>query len=215
MKKILLLIMVLLVFPIMVNAKTPNKEETFKVIENIENVLVDENIIINKVSINDKELLLDVTDNEINTIKKLSYTFDNNKLEFTGGYFILKDNKIEDIIDNDYAFYLYSILENKSTIPYDVDNYYNKTNIKKLVETNYKDIYKEPTNTFGITLKKDHDLTRIYYDYYLDGDYPVIDIEDIDNSKNPPTGNYTLIITLMLIVFTGIGVYTCMDSKKE
>ena len=56
MKKILLLIIVL-VFPLFVFAKTPNKEETLKVIKNIENTLVGENIKIESTNITNEKII--------------------------------------------------------------------------------------------------------------------------------------------------------------
>lgn len=206
MKKILLII-ILLLFPVTVFAKTPNKEETFKVIKEIENISVDENIKIDSTDITDNKIIFKVNGESI----EIPYTFENNKFSFTGGYYYNGN-----IIGNEYAFYLYSILENKSSIPYDEKNYYNGNKIKELIQTNYKDNYKEPTNTFGLSLKKSNDKVYITYNYYLDGDYPVMQMEEsTDEFTNPATGNYSLLITIMLICVLSIGVYTVMDPKKS
>ncbi|MBQ9019372.1 MAG: hypothetical protein IJ097_03605 [Bacilli bacterium] len=213
MKKVLL-ILVLLLFPMIVNAKTPNLEETLKVIKNIENVLVDENIKIESTSVDDNNIIFNINGEK----KMIPYEFKNNKFSFTGGSFIINNDKkiVGEIKDNEYAFYLYSILENKSTIPYDINNYYNNDNIIKLVNENYKDNYIEDTNTFGITLKNSANKVTIVYDYYLDGDYPVLEIENLtDDLKNPATGNISLLITIMLISVVLIGAYTCLGSRKE
>lgn len=215
MKKLLFLI-ILLLFPITVFAKTPNKEETFKIIKGISNVAVSEDVKIESTSIDDDYIIFVIDSNEI----KIPYTFIDNKLSFVGGNFIVDGNNkiIGDINNNSYAFYLYSILENKSTIPYDSYNYYNDSNIKKLVNEYFATVYKEPTNTFGITLEKtENNKYNIVYDYYLDGDYPVMDFDKVEDTDvvNPATGNYNVLITIMLIAVLCIAVYTYVDPKKS
>lgn len=207
MKKILLLVILLLLFPIGVYAKTPTKDEALEIIGEIENVLVDENIKIESTTVTNDKIIF-----KINGIdKEIPYTYENNKFSFTGGYY-----SNGNIYDNEYAFYLYSILENKSTIPYDEKNYYNNNKIKEMIDTNYKDSYKEETNTFGITLKKENEKINIIYNYYLDGDYPVMEMEETkDELTNPATGNYNFMITVMLICVLSIGAYTVMDPKKS
>lgn len=204
MKKILLII-ILLLFPITVYAKTPNKEETFKVIKEIENVYVDEDIKIESTEITLDKIIFKIN----NEYKEIPYTFKDNIFSFKGGYY----NK--DIMENNYAFYLYSILENKSTIPYDENNYYNNSKIKDLIENNYKDNYIEPSNTFGISLDKKDDKIYITYNYYLDGEYPIMSIDEDSSFKNPATGNYSLLITIMLVCVLSIGAYTVIDPKKS
>ena len=212
MKKIFL-ILILLLFPITVFAKTPNKEETFKVIKDITNVSVSEDIKIESTSIDEDNIIFVIDGKEV----KIPYTYIDNKLSFIGGEVILENNKVKEINNNDYAFYLYSILENKSTIPYDINNYYNNETIKEKIETDFSLEYKENTNTFGITLEKiDNNKYRIIYDYYLDGDYPIVELEEVsDDFTNPSTGNYNLLITIMLISVLCIGVYTYVDPKKS
>ena len=207
MKKVLLFI-VLLLFPIIVFAKTPNKEETFKIIKDIKNVSVSENIKIESTDIDSDNIIFVIDNKEV----KIPYTFSINKLSFNGG--IVENGKVK---DNDYAFYLYSILENKSTIPLDIDNYYNNETIEKKVKEDFSTEYKEDTNTFGFTLEKiDDNKYRIIYNYYLDGDYPVLDLEQVnDDLENPATGNYNLLITIMLIAVLCIGIYTYVDPKKS
>jgi len=205
-KKVLLLI-ILLLLPITVFAKTPTKDDLLQFINDIENVSVDEDIKISSTEISNDKIIFKINDQ----LKEIPYTYENNKFSFIGGYY-----SNGNIIDNDYAFYLYSILENKSTIPYDEENYYNNNKIKELIQTNYKDSYKEPTNTFGITLNKENDKVSIIYNYYLDGDYPIMEVEEVsDEITNPATGNYNLIITMMLIGVLSLGAYTVVDPKKS
>ena len=213
MKK-LLFIIILLLFPITVFAKTPNKEETFKIIKDISNVSVSEDIKIESTSITDDYIIFNINNEEV----KIPYIFEDNKLSFVGGTFTVDSNKkiVGDITNNEYAFYLYSILENKSAIPYDVNNYYNTVTIKNIINKEFSNSYRENTNTFGFSLKEiDNNKYSIIYNYYLDGDYPVIELEQIsDDLTNPATGNYNLLITIMLISVLCIGVYTYANPKK-
>ena len=212
MKKVLLFL-VLLLFPIVVFAKTPNKEETFKVIKGIANVSVSEDIKIEYTKIDDDNIYFIINDEEI----KIPYSFSNNKLSFTGGTVFLENGKVKDISNNSYAFYLYSILENKSTIPYDMNNYYNEETIKDKLNNEFALEYKEDTNTFGISLEKiDNNKYNIIYNYYLDGDYPVLELDSLGNDiENPATGNYNLLITILFISVLCIGVYTYVNPKKS
>lgn len=224
MKKLKYLILLLLLFPITVCAKTPNKDETIKVIESIENVQVDDGIIIYNVDVDNNKMILNLSDNGNTTQKEINYYFDDKGLTFKGGNFIVDKNTKELTIkeSNDYAFYLYSILENKSSVPYNIDNYYNNTNIieKAKVLTENERVYIEDTNTFGITLKKEvvdnSEYINIYYNYYYTGDYPVMIKEEVtEELKNPETGNYSIIITVILIITIGIGIYTYFEPDKR
>ena len=214
MKK-LLFVVLLLIFPISVYAKTPNLDETLKVIKDINNVLVDDDVKIEFTTVEDDSIIFIINGNSV----KVDYTFSDNKFSFVGGTFQLDNNKkiIGDIQDNQYAFYLYSILESKSTIPYDQDDYYNDNNIKKMINNNFNDVYKEKTNTFGISLKEiTKNKYQLVYDYYLDGDYPVIELDTLSNDiKNPATGNYNILITIMLVSVLCIGLYTYFEPNKS
>ena len=206
MKKVLLLI-ILLIIPISVFAKTPNKEETLKIIKDIENINVDEETKIYSTNVTENKIIFKINDK----LKEIPYTFENNKFSFIGGYY-----SNGNIIDNEAAFYLYSILENKSTIPYDETNYYNNKRIKYLIENNYNDTFIDSTKTFGITFGKEKNRINIIYNYYLDGDYPVMGIdEETDEFTNPATGNYSLLVTVMLVCVLSIAVYTVVDPKKS
>ena len=218
MKKLKYLFLLLLLLPITVFAKTPNKEETIKVIESIENIQVDDGIIIYSAKYENDKIILNINDNGTNKQIPIICKFDDEHLEFQGGKYLVKDN-IEIIESNDYAFYLYSILENKSTIPYDIDNYYNNDNVLKKVKelkANNK-TYIESSNTFGLTLFKENiEYIRVSYNYYFTGDYPVMIKEEItDEFKNPETGNYTIYITIMLVIVAGLGIYTYVSPIKE
>jgi len=217
MKKLKYLVLLLLLFPITVCAKTPNKEETIKVIESIENVQVDEGIIIYSAEYDEDKIILNINDNGTNKQIPISCTFDDESLTFKGGKYLVKDD-VEVIESNNYAFYLYSILENISNIPYNIDSYYNNDNVIKKVKefkANEK-TYIESSNTFGLSLSREQGYIRVYYNYYFTGDYPVMIKEEItDEFKNPDTGNYTIYITIMLVIVAGLAIYTYVMPVKE
>ena len=224
MKKLKYLILLLLLLPITVYAKTPNKEETIKVIESIENIQVDDGIIIYKASIDGIRINLNLSDNGIVTNKKINFNFDEEKLSFKGGTYVIDSitKELKEIESNDYAFYLYSILENKSSAPYDINNYYNKINIEEKIKEFKEDekIYIDDTKTFGITLKKEKlgttEYIKVYYNYYFTGDYPVMIKEETTSEfTNPNTGNYNTIVTIVLIIVIGIGIYTYFEPNKR
>ena len=219
MKKIIYFV-VLLLLPICVFAKTPNKEETTKFIENITNVQVDDGIKIYNVSVDDNEIVLNINDNGIITEKRIAYQYNKNELVFKGGVYQNNNNVLKEVETNDYAFYLYSILENASSTPYEIDNYYNRNNIEEKIKKLSEDTktYTDTSKTFGLTLSKELienvEYVNISYHYYFDGDNPVmLREEETDELKNPQTGNYTVMITVMLMAVIGIGLYTSIDSK--
>lgn len=213
MKKIILVIIVLLLLPIMVYAKTPNKEETLKVIEKIENIQVDDNIVIKNISIGDNKFTIILNNDGNIEQKEINYLFKDNELEFGVG-----DISLEELNKNNYAFYLYSILENKSAVPYDVNNYYNNSNIKEKVLNQKENIktYIDVSKTFGITISKENNL-NIKYHYYFDGDYPIMERSIITDEEltNPETRNYNVLISIMLVSIVLIGIYTYYDATKK
>ena len=219
MKKAILLILLIysVLIPLQPKAKTPTKEETMKIIDAIENIQVDENVKIKSSEIQNNTIKLNIERDSKEEEIKVYFEWIDNTLNIYGGC-ILKNNNQFNIIDNDYAFYIYSILERESTIPYDYDNYYNNLNIKKIVDNNnFKDTIslKEKTNTFGITLEKQNNVINIIYHYYLDGDYPIILINDDELSENPSTGNFTTYTSFTFILIVGVACYTYMNPKKE
>lgn len=220
MKKVILLILILysIMIPLQIKAKTPTKEETMKIIDDIENIQVDDDIRIKSTEIQNNTIILNMEKDSKEEQIKVYYEWIDNTLNIYGGTILINNNQVN-IIDNEYAFYLYSILERESTIPYDYDNYYNNLNIRKIVENNinFQDSIslKEKTNTFGITLEKDNNIINIIYQYYLDGDYPIIMINEDELSENPNTGNFTTYTTFAFILIVGVACYTYMNPKKE
>ena len=220
MKRAFLIILFLysILIPLQIKAKTPTKEETMKIIDDIENIQVDDDIKIKSSEIQNNSIILNIEKDRKEEQVKVYYEWINTTLNIYGGSILINNNQVN-IMNNDYAFYIYSILERESTIPYDYDNYYNNLNIKKIVENNinFQDTIslKEKTNTFGITLEKDNNIINIIYQYYLDGDYPIIMINEDELSENPNTGNFTTYTTFAFILIIGVACYTYMNPKKE
>ena len=225
MKKIgILLFLLVVMIPIGVLAKTPNQEEIVKVINSIENVQVDDNIIIKKATIKDSTIELEIIENDQTITKEIPYAMKEKELEFLGGYALVNTETgkvIEGIKENDSSFYIYSLLENKSFAPYEEHNYYNNTRIKEIIEENTGNLYKDSSNTFGLsfskeTIDKKVEKVSITYNYYFDGDYTIINIDQNElDSINPPTGSYTKQVTIMLCIVIGMGIYTYFDNIKK
>jgi len=216
---ILILFLFCMFIPLHINAKTPTREETMKIIAEIKNIQVDDDIKITSSEIKDNIIILNIEKSSIEEQIKVYYEWVNNTLNIYGGTILIDNSLVKDIISNDFAFYIYSILERESTIPYDYDNYYNNSNIKKIVESNInftdKISLKEKTNTFGITLEKENNIINIIYQYHLDGDYPIIIFDDNELTENPNTGNFTTYTTFAFILIIGVACYTYMNPKKE
>lgn len=231
MKKIIFLIIILL-FPIISYAKTPNQEEIITTINNINNIQVDDNIKIINMTVNDNIITINIEkDGSIET-KTLECLWKEKELEFSGGNTLVNlDNyKIEEIKNNEVAFYLYSILESLSKVPYNSTQYYNNDTIKNIIESDQtlfqeeKKEYKDESNTFGISLSLENINSQtkkinISYHYYYDGDYPILtknkDNNNEDNITNPSTRNYNIFVTILLIITIGIVILTYFYKPKN
>ena len=88
MKKLLFLLVVLLLFPITVFAKTPNQEETIKVIKSISNVTVIDGVTIESTDVDDQNVIFTINGNAI----YIPYQFSDNKFSFKGGRLLLDSN---------------------------------------------------------------------------------------------------------------------------
>ena len=225
MKRIItFLFLLIVIIPTIVQAKTPNQEEIIKVINSIQNVQVDENIIIKSSTIKEDKIELEISENGSIMTKEIPYTIKENEFEFVGGYALVNTETkkvIDNIKDNDNSFYIYSLLENKSFAPYEESNYYNNTRIKEIIEEKTEDLYKDSSNTFGISFKEEmiNNTTKkvfITYHYYFDGDYTIINMDQSElDSINPPTGSYNIQVTIMLGIIICIGLYTYFDGTKK
>ena len=233
MKKQVLLLLVLCLLPMSVFAKTQTKEDLLKTIEKIENVQVDDDIKILSTSVEKKSIYFMMEENERKSKQEISYIFKGNTFVFTSGTISyqlddLQNIQVEDPSNNQYAFYLYSILESMSTAPYEEENYYNNKEIKKKIESltteellNYqnseKELYYQNTGkTFGLTIKREKNNNTIYYHYYLDGLDPILTpIEATETFTNPNTGNFSFFITVLLLIVVALAGYTYWDNPKE
>ena len=214
MKKLLFLVLVILLLPITVLANTPTLEETLNVIRGINNVTVIDGVTIESTRVDESDVVFVLSGLE----EFVPYTFEDNTFTFKGGCVLLDENNhvIGEIFDNAYAFFLYSILDNKSSIPYDSNNYYSTENIANMINNGFATEYTEPTNTFGISLQEEEPgQYRIYYKYHLDGDYPVFDLGSGDSFDNPATGNYNVLITIMLLAVLAIAIYSYINREKK
>ena len=225
MKKLLILILITLLVPFSAFAKTPTQEETMKIIGEIENTQVDDNKWILNTTVEKDKIIFHMEKEEQKEDLNISYEWKDKELTFHSGYayFNTETNQIiGEIKNNDQAFYLYSILESQSYAPYDMNHYYNNRNIKEKIENESLTSWKDSSNTFGLLLKKEKienkiEKINIYYKYYLDGDYPIVEVaENMDEEfKNPSTGNLTTYVTFTLILVIMVGVYTYINPKKE
>ena len=223
-KVITFLFLMILIIPLGVLAKTPNQEEITKINNLIENVQLDDKIAIKSTKVKDNTIQLEISENGNTILKEIPYKMKENELEFTGGYALINietKKVIGNITDNDNSFYIYSLLENKSFAPYDEKNYYNNTRIKEIIEEKTEDLYKDSSNTFGISFEEKMINTTtkkvlITYHYYFDGDYTIIDMNQSElDSINPPKGSYNIQVTIMLGIIICIGLYTYFDTAKK
>ena len=220
MKKGFFLILLLCLFPITVMAKQESKENLLKTIGEIHNVQVDDTIIIQSTKVEEDTITFQMLEDEQETTEVIHYTFQENCFIFESGYVDL-DSKT--ILNNNPAFYLYSILESLSTAPYDEANYYNNTLIEKkvlMINEYPHQTYRNEGNTFGLELIREDQKVNIKYQYYLDGDdtilvNPIVEAGNNEILTNPNTGNFNFLITVMLILVVGIAGYTYCYPVKE
>ena len=242
MKKCILFIVVLLLLPISVLARQETKERLFKAIEDFDHIQVDDTIEILDTRVEDNTILLEMEEEEEKTTKEVSYSFEDVCLSFDSGYFLLEKNldgtiQVGKIQNNQYAFYLYSILESLSTSSYEEENYYNEMLIEKIVngfsieeknsffeDSTYSKQFYNTGKTFGLQLvgeriNNQQVKVTIHYQYYLDGDdtilvNPIVEEGKNELLKNPETGSYSFFITSLLILVIGLGAYTYCNPKE-
>ena len=218
MKKYLLLIICILLLPLSVFARTATKEDLVTLIDSFENIQVDDNVKILSMQMQKNQIEVTLLENDLPEIRYIPYEIHDNTFTFTGGE-INKDTG--ELTNNQYAFYLYSILESKSTAPYDESNYYNALCLQnKIKEVNEdKKVYQNVGKTFGVVFeKKENNNYQIKYEYYLDGDDIISVMNNVGNNgelKNPDTGNFSSFVTITLFIVIGLGAYTVWGSDKK
>ena len=216
MKKFILLVLCILVLPMSVFARTATKEDLILIINSFENVQVDDDIRILSMNVGEKEIEVTLLENDLPEIRYIPYTFEDHTLSFTGGEY---DKNTKELKDNQYAFYLYSILESQSSASYDEKNYYNESLIKQLGEVlvDKKVTYQNWGKTFGLTLeRKDNNKVGVIYHYYLDGDDVIgLNTTYTDGEfRNPETGNIGVYVTITLLLVIGLAGYTFWNKDK-
>ena len=218
MKKWILLIICILLLPLSVFARTTTKEDLISLINSFENIQVDDNVMILSTEVQEEVIEVTLLENDLPEIRYIPYEFHDNTLTFTGGEI---NKESGEVTNNQYAFYLYMILESKSTAPYDESNYYNTLSLQNKIKevTEDRKVYQNVGKTFGVVLeRKDNNNYQIQYEYYLDGD-DIISIMNpsMDNGelKNPDTGNFTSFVTITLFVVIGLAAYTVWGSDKK
>ena len=215
MKKYVFLLVCILLLQMSVFARTATKEDLMELIDSFENIQVDDNVKILSMKVQKEKIEVTLLENDLPEIRYIPYEFKDNALTFTGGE-INKDTK--EVKENQYAFYLYAILESKSTAPYDESNYYNESFIKnKISEVEDKKTYQNSGKTFGVVLeKKGNNNYQVKYEYYLDGD-DIIYIPKVGTTAdftNPDTGNFNVFVTITLFLVIGLAAYTVWGSDK-
>ena len=210
MKKLLFILIVLFV-PLIVSAKATTKEGVMETISTIQNTQVDDEVVIKNTTVNTNEITLELLEANKVVTKSIPYTWSDNKLILSGG--TIKRGEAPE--NNQYAFYIYSILESKTTAPYEETHYYNSTLIRKMLEENTKKIIEDHNtgDTFSIILKEtDNNIYQIEYQYNLAGDdAPLVSQQEINTEAvltNPNTGNIHFYITVLLVIMLGITAYT-------
>lgn len=225
MKKYLYLLLIICLFPIQILA-LDTQEEVIQVINKIENTVVDENIKITHVKMQDTtiEVQLEGSDSRLVSIP---YQWRDNKLYFGSGRVIMMgENPTIPIIENNIeSFYLYSILENLSNSPYDMDNYYDEVQLEKKIQSSmtyqipfhYTDI----SETFGCVLEETETpgTYNLWYTYNLNSDYTLNKDKQESVLEPIPTaagvGGYLIVITVMLGCVICLAIYSLMDNVKR
>ena len=240
MKKYLILILLVFLFPIITYAK-PTEEEIINTIQTIENAQVDDEITISSIEVSDDYIILKV--NEDNIVK-IPYKIENNILYFGNINSTINIKKEEttnelkavlgDYSDEAiYSYYLYSILLKESKAPL-TEDILTLSFIKERLESEnpQKYIPKEMTiensnyfnywdynMTFGYILENEvvDDNTvniNINYRYNLNSDYTIIQYKK-EEIANPETGNYKIIFLISIISIISIAIYTYLDQENK
>ncbi len=230
MKKIFLLLLLLCILPISVFAKANTKETVLEAIQSIENVQVEEDLMITKLTVTDNIISMELLNNNILETKEILYDFNDTTFTFSTGVFTKNygNNSVEEITNNKPAFYLYSILESMSTSPYEEEHYYNELWIKEKINNLVKkDIKIDDSNwgkTFGLTieqksLQNNIGTYQVSYHYYLDGNDPILlNIEEINPEEgftNPNTGTFESFVFIALLIVIGLAGLTYWNPKKS
>ena len=96
MKKTILLILFLysILIPLQIKAKTPTKEETMKIIDDIENIQVDDDIRIKSTEIQNNTIILNIEKDTKEEQVKVYYGWINTTLNIYGGSILINNNQV-------------------------------------------------------------------------------------------------------------------------
>ena len=241
MKRFILVSFLVFFFPTMVLAKSYEEEQLISIISDIKDVQVEENVKILSTTVEENKIIFEMTEENSLVKKDISYSLEANVLSFYSGKVLLQKTNdgeiiIQDIQNNEVAFYLYSILESKSSASYDEQNYYNNTQIKEKLlnlsleekkllfeDSSYQLTYQDEGKTFEIELssnRKDNDTSEItiYYHYYLDGKNAILTDPVVEQRKSPSSVNiekYSMFITILLVLGIVIAGISYFDFKRK
>lgn len=220
MKKLLVLILVFCILPLPVFARQETKERLLETIAEVKNIQVEEDTIILSTTVQDNQITFQLEKDGEKIEKEISYFFDGVCFTFSSGY--VENNQL---LNNEQAFYLYSILESLSTASYDENHYYNSSWIMKKVLEMKTNNQLETTShnigkTFGIHLKNIDNEIQIEYQYYLDGEDTIlvnriVEARQNEILTNPETGSYSFFITILLFLVIGLAAYTYWNPGKR
>ena len=240
MKRFILVSFLVFFFPIMVLAES-YEEQLISIISGIKDVQVEEDVRILSTTVKKDKIIFEMKEKNSLIKKEISYFWEENVLSFYSGKVLLQktdDGKIivQNIENNEAAFYLYSILESNSNASYDEKNYYNDTQIKEKLlslsleektllfsDSSYQLTYQDEGKTFGIELSsntKDNDTSEIiiYYKYYLDGGNTILTDPVGEQRKSSSTVNiekYSMFITILLVLGIVIAGISYLDFKRK
>ncbi len=222
MKKIICFLLLVCLFPISVFAKD-TKNDVVKIINQIENTVVDDDVKIISTNVDEKVITLQIDRNGL-TYYQIPYYWDENKLYFGSGVITIQNNEVT-LKNNEESFYLYSILENLSNSPYDVENYYDDERIIQKVHTSFeKKIpyrYIDISETFGFILQAMNENTySVWYTYNLESNYTINKDNQEETSKQvevdqPSRRGFVILVTIMLGCVIFLAIYSIVDSEKR
>ncbi len=228
MKKIIFIMLILLVLPIQVLAYSKN--ELLEDLKSINNTYVSDDVLVKNLTINNNQIIFNY---DIEKLKNrypnldidttFNYKLTDNELIFEAGSGIISNNKYIVEKENVSAYYLYLMLFNSLKQPYDEYNYFSKKTIISRInnETSQDNtiILKDNTNYFNVIIKKDNNTFKYYYQYNYTNEYVIdnsnINYRETTEFENPYTGNFKMIIGLMLMGVIILLGYTITENEKK
>ena len=228
MKKIIFIMLILLVLPIQVLAYSKN--ELLEDLKSINNTYVSDDVLVKNLTINNNQITFNY---DIEKLKNrypnldidttFNYKLTDNELVFEAGSGTISNNKYIVEKENVSAYYLYLMLFNSLKQPYDEYNYFSKETIISRInnETSQDNtiILKDNTNYFNVIIKKDNNTFKYYYQYNYTNEYVIdnsnINYRETTEFENPYTGNFKMIIGLMLMGVIILLGYTITENEKK